>query len=89
MAGCHAAKLQQIDLASAGVEDRLIGQKPTMGVCATRVLITTDGSPSLLTEKLMDSPSCGTKMPLLGMLSASDIACFTDWVNAVGKNGGR
>ena len=88
MAGCHAANTMQTDLASSGVEDRLIGKKPTQGVCASKVLITTDGSTSLLLEKLMDSPSCGTKMPLGGSLPASGLSCVMDWVNAVSKNGG-
>ena len=89
MAACHAANTMQTDLASPGVEDRLIGKKPTQGVCASKVLITTDGSSSLLLEKLKDSPSCGTKMPLGSSLSASDLTCFMDWVNAVSQNGGR
>jgi hypothetical protein len=89
LAGCHATNTPQMDFASPGVEDRLIGKSPSSGVCQDKILITTDGSPSLLTQKLMDAPPCGTKMPLGGMLPASDVSCVTDWVNAVGKNGGR
>jgi hypothetical protein len=89
MAGCHAANTMQTDLASPGVEDRLIDKKPTQGVCATKVLITIDGSSSLLTEKLKDSPTCGTKMPLGSSLPADDMTCVMEWVNAVSKNGGR
>lgn len=89
LSGCHAMGSMQIDLGSPGVEDRLIGKSHTTGLCANKTLITTDGSPSLLIQKLMDAPPCGSKMPLGGMLPASDLACFTDWVSAVGKNGGR
>ena len=79
----------QTDFGSSSVEDRLIGKPAGEGVCKDKVLITTDGSPSLLLQKLMDPPPCGTKMPLGVTLPASDVACISDWVNAVSKNGGR
>jgi len=90
LAGCHTGPgVEQTEFAAPNVEERLIGKPVATGVCKDKVLITTDGTPSLLVQKLMDSPPCGTKMPLGGTLPASDIACFSDWANAVGKTGGR
>ena len=85
LSGCHASGSQQVDLGSPKVEDRLIGKSHNAGACKDKVLVTTDGSPSLLLQKFADTPPCGIKMPLGSALSAADIACFTDWVNAVSK----
>jgi len=85
--GCHSAGLSQVDLASSGVEKRLVGvdTPSTSLACKGRKLVTTDGSPSLLLEKIAEAtPPCGTKMPLDGtQLSADDLKCVSDWVDTV------
>jgi hypothetical protein len=81
--GCHAADAPQIDLASPDPASRLIDQSTTEGVCAGNVLIASDGSESLLLDKLEDSPPCGIKMPLVGTLDDADIECVAEWVDAL------
>jgi hypothetical protein len=84
--GCHAQGLSQVDLASSNVEKRLVGvDTPSSSIqCKGQKLVTTDGSPSLLLEKLKDdAPPCGTKMPLGGTLSSDELKCVSDWVDTV------
>jgi hypothetical protein len=85
---CHGAGSLTVDLVSADVADRVIGQPSSdKGMCKGRTLVTTDGTPSLLTDKLSDPAPCGTKMPLVGSLTAAEKTCLTDWVSAV--SGGK
>jgi hypothetical protein len=86
LAGCHAKGSPQIDLASDGVAGRLIEQRSRSVTCMDRVYIATDGTASLLLNKLTDSPPCGAKMPLGGMISVSDKQCLTDWVTQLGRS---
>lgn len=82
LTGCHAANAQQVDLASAGVSSRLVGKASTTMTCRSRVFIATDGSDSLLMQKLEDDPPCGAKMPIGPALSAAETTCLTDWVES-------
>jgi hypothetical protein len=84
LAACHAKGTPQVDLASAGVADRLIDQKSASVACKDRVLVSSSGMSSLLVDKLTDPPPCGAKMPLTGTLSATDMKCLTSWVQSVG-----
>jgi hypothetical protein len=85
LSGCHAkGTTAQVDLASAGVADRLLDQPAENAMCKGRTLVATDGSPSLLVEKLSGKPPCGAAMPLTGQLSAKDKQCVFDWVVSVG-----
>jgi hypothetical protein len=82
---CHGAGAPQVDLISADVASRLIGQPSSdTGMCSGRTLVSSDGSASLLIDKLADAPPCGQKMPLVGVLTATERSCLTDWVAALG-----
>jgi hypothetical protein len=83
LAGCHNATAPQIDLASPGVQSRLVGKKSTSDECSNRTYVTTDGSPSLLIQKIMDSPPCGLKMPIGPALTTAETTCLTDWVDSL------
>jgi hypothetical protein len=89
-AGCHDSKmLTGIDLVAPGVTERLVDQDSnSAGVCKDRVYISTGGDPSLLLQKLTTTPPCGSPMPLVGTLSASEKKCITDWVTSLGGTAG-
>jgi hypothetical protein len=82
---CHGAGSKQLDLVSPGVRARLLSQPSLGGLpCAGRVYIATDGSPSLLLEKLDRAPVCGMPMPPSSALSKPASRCLTDWVLSLG-----
>ena len=83
-AGCHAKGSTQVDLASPDVASRLV-DKPSSNslLCKGRTLISTQGSDSLLIDKLSDDPPCGSTMPVGGTLSDKDRTCLTDWVSSL------
>lgn len=96
IAGCHApnsAGGAGLDLGSAGVVGRLLGQGPSTN--ATAGAVCTDvGKPYLLagsnpaTGLLIDKMdaakvTCGSAMSLLGQLTTSQINCLTAWATAV------
>lgn len=87
-AGCHAADAEPLDLVSSGVEDRLVNKPSSSTACKNYVYVTTDGSPSLLLQKLQAKPPCGLRMPLGPPLSADQLACVSGWVEAVSNAGG-
>jgi hypothetical protein len=81
---CHGAGAPQVDLVSSGVEARIVGQSSSdTALCMGRTLVATDGSASLLADKVSDPPPCGSKMPLVGSLTATERMCLTDWVSSV------
>jgi hypothetical protein len=93
MPGCHSANVPQaaLDLASAGVISRLLGQPGSPAAnpqCAdnTKALLV-DGSTTgdgFLIDKLISPPPCGTIMPQLpGPLNATELQCMKDWATAV------
>lgn len=84
-AACHTASATQVDLESAGVERRLVGKASTSAMCRDLVYVSTDGSASLILDKLEDDPPCGTKMPIGPPLSATDTACLNDWVDSLAR----
>jgi hypothetical protein len=78
---CHGATDAQagLDLVSAPMPQRLVGMPSFVdGDCAERTLISTDGE-HLLVDKLGNSPSCGSPMPLDGVLAKGDIDCIARW----------
>lgn len=93
VAGCHSAGVQKPDLVSDGVVKRLVDQASSSTLCKDRKYIASDGTASLLLDKLEATPPCGTTMPLGGMLSATQHMCLNDWVvslgGAVPKAGGK
>jgi hypothetical protein len=92
---CHgaASPAKNLDLVSAGLAARLIN-KPAE--CNNRPLLSTTGGSApdgVLLEKLAGPVSdCGVQMPPTGTftLSATDMACITDWAaDAINKAAGR
>jgi hypothetical protein len=84
-----------LDLASAGVEGRLVGKPPlceecTAGECTGKLLIDPKNpEQSYLLEKVHDlSPACGDRMPLGLKLSAEKLNCLEKWVETTAKSGG-
>jgi hypothetical protein len=93
LSSCHSAGTPQIDLVSAGLVDRLVDQlapdNPPTSKCQGRTLVSSDGSASLLIDKLSSSPPCGSPMPL-GLAATSDQKqCVSDWVASLQKSGGK
>ena len=94
--GCHAANTAGgagLDLASAGVAGRLLGQGPSTNTGAGAVCASV-GKPYLLagsnpaTGLLMDKMdalkvTCGSTMSLLGNLNSSQLTCLSAWATAV------
>ena len=88
MAGCHPQGGTTVDLASPGVESRLVGKAAT-AACGGSVLANpADPAGSLLYKKLNDSPPCGSKMPLGSSLSPNDIDCIKTWIGELDPNAG-
>lgn len=82
--GCHAAGMDQVDLVSDGMTDRLVDHASTTDLCKDQVFIATDGEPSLMLTKLEATPPCGSRMPLVGTLTDTQRTCLTDWVVSLG-----
>ena len=79
--GCHAAEQPAVglDLATAGVEDRLIDQ--AAAACDRTLVVPGDPELSFLLEKLTSSaPACGATMPIGAPLSDAEIACVRGWI---------
>ena len=82
---CHGAGAAQVDLVSPGVAARVIDQPSAEnGLCKGRTLVATDGSASLLADKLLDAPPCGAKMPAVGSLTMDEQTCLSGWLDTVG-----
>ncbi len=90
--GCHTAAdgAGGLDLASPGVEARLVGFPST---CKGKPLVapgSADGS--MIVDKLVNAePSCGgARMPLSGTIEPAEIECITAWIAGLGAgDGGR
>jgi hypothetical protein len=82
-AGCHAASSPAggLDLASPDLAMRLADAPATTASCSSETLLDT-ASPedSLLYGKLLDPPTCGTRMPLGLPLDDDEIACMLRWM---------
>jgi hypothetical protein len=85
--GCHAPGGTQVDLVSANVATRLVG-KPSSSqlLCKNKTLVSATGGDSLLTDKIMDPPPCGSLMPVTGSLTDTERSCLTDWVSSLGDS---
>lgn len=82
---CHGAASSVLDLVSPGVASRLIDRPASAeAACAGGTLVSTDGSSSLLLEKLT-TPTCGEKMPFGGAAAQpAEIDCVRDWIESLG-----
>lgn len=84
---CHgsagAAVSGNLDLSSAAIGyTALVGIPASLGACGTRV-VAGDPATSLLVSKLegtQDIATCGSTMPVGGMLSATQIATIRTWI---------
>jgi hypothetical protein len=98
--GCHAASSiggAGLDLVSAGVAARLLGQGPSTNVAAGAACANA-GQPYLVAGSnpaaglLMDkmgtvTVTCGSSMSTFGQLSSSQLACLSAWATAVTTGG--
>jgi hypothetical protein len=86
-AGCHPQGAT-LDLASAGVEARLVGKAASV-TCGGAIFVNpADPAGSLLYKKLNDSPPCGSKMPLGSSLTQLEIDCIKTWIGERTPTGG-
>jgi hypothetical protein len=86
-AGCHPQGAP-LDLASAGVETRIVSQAAS-ATCNGQVIANpADPEGSLLHRKLNDSPPCGSKMPLGASISPTEIDCIKAWIGTLEGGGG-
>ncbi len=88
-AGCHPADRPQgdLDLASPDVVGRLSNATSSTTVCRDKVLIVPgDGQASLLYDKLLDIPVCGSRMPLVGdPFTVAEKAQVKAWIDGLGQ----
>lgn len=86
---CHSGTAPEagLDLVSPGVEARLIAAPSQTPFCEGRVMIDPEAADSdehLLVDKLLESPSCGSRMPFNAEpLSAADVECVRRWIDDV------
>jgi hypothetical protein len=85
--GCHGNASPQVglNLGAPGVDARLVGVHSKSAGCESRLLIDPESvQDSFLLEKLTSQkPECGDPMPLVGTLSAEELACIRSWVFAL------
>jgi hypothetical protein len=87
MAGCHPQGGLP-DLASPGVEARIVGKAGSATCGGATLANPSDPEGSLLYKKLQDSPPCGTKMPLGSSLAPFEIDCIRDWIGTLDPGAG-
>jgi hypothetical protein len=82
--GCHAPPVQGgLDLSAEEIEDRLVSVTSSSALCAGRVYVV-PGEPtmSLLYLKMTGEP-CGSKMPLGGSVSPSELSEVREWIEGL------
>jgi hypothetical protein len=84
---CHGGNSTEpagdLDLTSPGVAKRLVGV-PAHGCGGLYRVDPNDPDNSFLLGKLIEPPAgCGDRMPLVGILSAAEIACVRSWVHSI------
>ncbi|MBM4364029.1 MAG: hypothetical protein FJ104_15220, partial [Deltaproteobacteria bacterium] len=85
---CHAAETPaaDLDLASPGVEARLVGVGSSCG--GIPLIDPANPAESFLLQKLTAiEPACGVPMPLGGELPPDSVRCLEQWVYAVAAGG--
>lgn len=80
----------ELDLLSPGVESRVVGVNAIGPGCESGVLVVAgDSDGSYLLDKVVNTPGiCGLQMPVVGLLSQSDIEILRDWIDGLGGSGG-
>jgi hypothetical protein len=86
--GCHDKTSTYVDLVSTGVASRLVDKDSKSALCTGKTYIATDGTASLLLQKVSATPMCGSRMPLGGTLTAAQTKCLSDWVVSLGGEAG-
>jgi hypothetical protein len=90
LVGCHGGALPQsdLDLASIGIETRLVGRTSSTSACIGRTYVVA-GAPeqSLIWQKITQNPPpCGTSvMPPTAPLSASEQDLVRAWIEGAGR----
>jgi hypothetical protein len=90
-AGCHGERFQgNLDLLSAGVDQRLLGVASQSEACGGELLIDPANVDNSLVLRLIDatrfkSSPCGVMMPFGSQsgVSAETLSCFENWVKAI------
>ena len=78
---CHGPGAAEVDLLSPGVADRLVDKPSSPNLlCAGRTYVATDGTASLLLDKLGSTAPCGSRMPLKGNIGSQHVTCLVEWV---------
>ncbi|MEP7052450.1 MAG: hypothetical protein ABJB12_18935 [Pseudomonadota bacterium] len=83
--GCHSAMAPQqgLDLESPGVASRIVGV--IAKGCPVKLADPANPNGSLMYQKLLPNPPCGSQMPLArAPLSDADAACVFNWIVAQG-----
>jgi hypothetical protein len=82
---CHSdgeSTAAALDLTSPGVEDRVSGAAGSG--CAGVLADPANPEGSLLYTKVLDEPTCGTRMPLVGdPLTEDELSCMRDWISGL------
>jgi hypothetical protein len=94
--GCHAAGSTSgagLDLASAGVVGRLLGQGPSTNTAAGALcgdvgkpylVAASNPATGLLIDKIDAAKvTCGSAMSVLGQLTSTQITCLSAWATGV------
>lgn len=84
---CHAgdSPAAELDLVSPGVEFQLLDRESTECEGLVRVDATNPDN-SFLLSKITDPPAgCGNRMPLVGALSADEVACMRAFVHSIAR----
>jgi hypothetical protein len=86
--GCHddVTTASDLNLLSPGVESRVLNVNATGVGCEARVLVVA-GEPnsSYLFDKVLGTIGiCGSRMPLLSILSDSDVEVIREWIIELG-----
>jgi hypothetical protein len=90
-AGCHGERFQgNLDLLSAGVDQRLLGVASKSEACGGELLIDPENVDNSLLLRLIDparfkSSPCGVMMPFGSQsgVSAETLSCFESWVKTI------
>ncbi len=91
LVGCHGGTKPQagLDLASPGVESRLVDQPASSGCNGGIYVPRVNPTAGVFYQKLTDAPPCGARMPLIGNpLNKAQLACVAQWVNSIIQLGG-
>jgi len=86
--GCHddVTTAADLNLLSPGVESRVLNVNATGVGCEARVLVLAgDPDSSYLFDKILGTIGiCGSRMPLLSILPASDVEVIREWIIELG-----